>query len=93
MCLARFTTALRAVHGVRVNCVVPDWIATERAAAELTVMTAAERAAAPTPVPMGEVADTVVRLVRDDRPPAASSFSGAARADLVHGTAIVFGAG
>jgi NAD(P)-dependent dehydrogenase (short-subunit alcohol dehydrogenase family) len=49
-----------------VNCVVPGWIGTERAAAELAAMTPAERAAAPIPVPMDEVADTVVELVRDD---------------------------
>jgi NAD(P)-dependent dehydrogenase (short-subunit alcohol dehydrogenase family) len=65
--LVRFTTAAGEVRpGVRVNCVVPGWIATERAAAELAAMTPAERAAAPVPVPMDEVADAVVQLVRDD---------------------------
>ena len=65
--LIRFTTALRVVHpGVRVNCVVPDWIATERAVAELAAMSAAERAAAPIPVPMDDVADAVIELVVDD---------------------------
>ncbi len=65
--LVRFTTAAGELRpGVRVNCVVPGWIATERAAAELAAMTPAERAAAPIPVPMDEVADTVVELVRDD---------------------------
>ena len=28
--LIRFTSALAAVDGVRVNCIVPDWVATER---------------------------------------------------------------
>jgi NAD(P)-dependent dehydrogenase (short-subunit alcohol dehydrogenase family) len=64
--LVRFTTAAGALPGVRVNCVVPGWIGTERAAAELAAMTPAERAAARIPVPMDEVADTVVELVRDD---------------------------
>lgn len=65
--LVRFTTAAGELRpGVRVNCVVPGWIATERAAAELSAMTPAERAAAPIPVPMGGVADAVVELVRDD---------------------------
>lgn len=65
--LVRLTTAAGEVRpGVRVNCVVPGWIATERAAAELAAMTPAERAAAPVPVSMDEVADAVVELVRDD---------------------------
>jgi NAD(P)-dependent dehydrogenase (short-subunit alcohol dehydrogenase family) len=36
--LIRFTSSLAGLHeamGVRVNCVVPDWIATKRAVAEL----------------------------------------------------------
>jgi NAD(P)-dependent dehydrogenase (short-subunit alcohol dehydrogenase family) len=51
---------------VRVNCVVPDWIETERARSELARMTPAERAAAPTPLPPGAVPDAVVSLIRDD---------------------------
>ena len=57
--LIRFTTALGALDGVRVNCVVPDWIATER-------LSDAERAAQPPPIPMGDVAAAVLRLIRDD---------------------------
>jgi NAD(P)-dependent dehydrogenase (short-subunit alcohol dehydrogenase family) len=57
--LIRFTSALGAVDGVRVNCVVPDWVATER-------VTDADRALTPPPVPLGAVADAVLRLVRDD---------------------------
>jgi NAD(P)-dependent dehydrogenase (short-subunit alcohol dehydrogenase family) len=65
--LIRFTTAAGELRpGVRVNCVVPGWIATERAAVELAAMTPTERAAAPIPVPMDEVADAVMGLVRDD---------------------------
>jgi NAD(P)-dependent dehydrogenase (short-subunit alcohol dehydrogenase family) len=65
--LIRFTTALGAVQpGIRVNCVVPDWIATERATEELATMNPAERAAAPVPIPMDVVADAVVELIRDD---------------------------
>ena len=60
--LIRFTAAL----GGRVNCVVPDWILTERAQEELRAMTEAERAAAPVPIPMDEVADAVIRFVEDD---------------------------
>jgi len=67
--LIRFTSTLgplRERFGVRVNCVVPDWILTERARAELEAMSAEERAAAPEPIPMAEVADAVVALLRDD---------------------------
>jgi NAD(P)-dependent dehydrogenase (short-subunit alcohol dehydrogenase family) len=64
--LIRFTTAFETPPGVRVNCVVPGWILTERAAEELANMTAEERAAAPTPIPMDEVAAAVVRLIADD---------------------------
>ena len=67
--LIRFTSTLDVLRermGVRVNCVVPDWILTERAQAELKAMTEAERAAAPEPLPMEDVAAAVVRLIRDD---------------------------
>jgi NAD(P)-dependent dehydrogenase (short-subunit alcohol dehydrogenase family) len=65
--LVRFTTAAGELRpGIRMDCVVPGWIATERAEAELAAMTPAERAAAPIPVPMDEVADAVTELVRDD---------------------------
>jgi NAD(P)-dependent dehydrogenase (short-subunit alcohol dehydrogenase family) len=60
--LIRFTAAL----GGRVNCVVPDWILTERAERELAEMTEAERAAAPQPIPMDAVADAVIRFIADD---------------------------
>lgn len=45
---------------------VPDWIATERAQAELDRMDPVERAATPEPIPMERVAGAVVTLVRDD---------------------------
>ena len=48
------------------NCVVPGWIATERAHEELAAMTASERAAAPDPVPMDVIVSAVVALTRDD---------------------------
>jgi NAD(P)-dependent dehydrogenase (short-subunit alcohol dehydrogenase family) len=67
--LIRLTTTLAGLRervGVRVNCVVPDWIATERAQTELAAMTERERAELPTPVPMDDVADAVIRFVRDD---------------------------
>jgi NAD(P)-dependent dehydrogenase (short-subunit alcohol dehydrogenase family) len=57
--LVRFTTALTAVDGVRVNCIVPDWVATERVTAE-------ERATTPPPIPLATVANAVITLIRDD---------------------------
>jgi NAD(P)-dependent dehydrogenase (short-subunit alcohol dehydrogenase family) len=67
--LIRFTSSLahlRERMGVRVNCIVPDWIGTERAQEELARMTAEERAATPPPLPLGDVAGAVLELVRDD---------------------------
>ena len=67
--LIRFTATLAGLRermGVRVNCVVPDWILTERAEAELAAMTPAGRAAAPEPLPLEAVAEAVVGLVTDE---------------------------
>lgn len=67
--LIRFTSslaALREAMGVRVNCVVPDWLATERAVAELAGMRPEERAATLAPIPLEEVADAVVACIRDE---------------------------
>jgi NAD(P)-dependent dehydrogenase (short-subunit alcohol dehydrogenase family) len=67
--LIRFTTALgdlRERMNVRVNCIVPDWIATDRARGELEQMTAAERAAAGPLIPMADVAAAVIAFVSDD---------------------------
>jgi NAD(P)-dependent dehydrogenase (short-subunit alcohol dehydrogenase family) len=50
--LIRFTTSLAEHRGVRVNCVVPDWIATERDP--------------DAPIPMDEVARAVLELATDD---------------------------
>ena len=57
--LIRFTSALGAIDGVRVNCIVPDWVATERVTAE-------ERATTPPPIPLAAVGAAVIRLIRDD---------------------------
>lgn len=57
--LIRFTAAVAAVDGIRVNCIVPDWVATER-------LTAEERASIPPPIPLATITAEVMRLVRDD---------------------------
>jgi NAD(P)-dependent dehydrogenase (short-subunit alcohol dehydrogenase family) len=67
--LVRFTSTLghlKRQMNVRVNCVVPDWIATERALEELEVIRAEGRAEVPTPIPMEEVSDAIIRFVRED---------------------------
>jgi NAD(P)-dependent dehydrogenase (short-subunit alcohol dehydrogenase family) len=57
--LIRFTAALAEVGGVRVNCIVPDWMATER-------LTPEERASEPPPIPLATITGEVLRLVADD---------------------------
>jgi len=57
--LIRFTSAVGAIDGIRVNYVVPDWVATERVTAE-------ERAATPPPIPLETLVAGVIRLIRDD---------------------------
>ena len=64
--LIRFTTAFEPPPGVRINCVSPGWILTERAQAELDAMTPEQRAAAPPLITMEDVATAVVRLIADD---------------------------
>ncbi|MGA8116242.1 MAG: SDR family NAD(P)-dependent oxidoreductase [Actinocatenispora sp.] len=67
--LIRFTSSLAGLErttGVRVNCLVPDWIGLDRAYEELDRMTPEQRARAPRPIPPAEVAAAVVRFVRDD---------------------------
>jgi hypothetical protein len=44
---------------VRVNCLVPDWVATER-------VSQADRAVVPPLVPLGSVAAGAIRLITDD---------------------------
>jgi NAD(P)-dependent dehydrogenase (short-subunit alcohol dehydrogenase family) len=69
--LIRFTACMagaREATGVRVNCVVPDWIRTERAERELASMPPAARAAeeAVGLVELADLADAVVDLARDE---------------------------
>jgi NAD(P)-dependent dehydrogenase (short-subunit alcohol dehydrogenase family) len=67
--LIRFTSSLTGLgerRGVRVTCLVPDWVATERAEAELAATTPAERASAPPWIPLPALTDAVLTLVTDD---------------------------
>jgi len=62
--LIRFTTTLHDLDGVRVNCVVPDWVATPRGIRERDALPPAERG--PALVPLDAVTDAVVRFVEDE---------------------------
>jgi len=76
--VVRLTSALAPLaqeRGVRINCVAPDWTATESVLKRFEGMTAEERAEVrdgfgrPPPsrfLEPGEVADAVVELVEDD---------------------------
>jgi NAD(P)-dependent dehydrogenase (short-subunit alcohol dehydrogenase family) len=67
--LIRFTTCMahaRDEAGVRVNCVVPDWIETERAKGELAAMTPEARAAEMPLVDPVDLANAIVELIADD---------------------------
>jgi NAD(P)-dependent dehydrogenase (short-subunit alcohol dehydrogenase family) len=64
--LIRFTTALGDLDGVRVNCIVPNWIRTERAEAELAAMTPEQRDRAPGTIPLEVVCDAVAELIADE---------------------------
>lgn len=70
--LIRLTAVLEplaARDGVRVNCVVPDWIATAGTTAYVATLDPAERALAHVPARMTspeEIADAVAGFVRDD---------------------------
>jgi NAD(P)-dependent dehydrogenase (short-subunit alcohol dehydrogenase family) len=55
---------LRDSHGVRVNCVVPDWVATERGLRERAALPPAERGAEL--VPLDQLTDAVVAFLEDE---------------------------
>ena len=65
--LIRLTATLAPLassHGVRVNCVVPDWVATERGVRERTALPPGERG--PELVPLEAVTDAVIQFVSDE---------------------------
>ena len=63
--LIRFTTSAQ-LGPIRMNCIVPDWILTERAREELQAMGDEERANAPTPIPVEDIAAEVLALIEGD---------------------------
>jgi NAD(P)-dependent dehydrogenase (short-subunit alcohol dehydrogenase family) len=68
--LIRFTATLAPLRermNVRVNCVVPHWIATEHVKESIARMTPEERSRVPEPLnEPEEIADAVVEFIRDD---------------------------
>ena len=68
--LIRLTVTLAPLvlpRGVRVNCIAPDWIATENTIAYAQTLPAEERARVPAVmIPPEEIAAAAARLIRDD---------------------------
>jgi 3-oxoacyl-[acyl-carrier protein] reductase len=67
--LIRLTATLAPLaeaDNVRVNCLVPQWIATEEVKREIAAMSPQEQASVPRLLQPSEVADAVVGLVEDD---------------------------
>jgi 3-oxoacyl-[acyl-carrier protein] reductase len=66
--LIRFTSSMAGLGGpaVRVDCIAPDWVGTDRALRELAAMTPAQRAATHDPIPMTAFTDGILALIRDD---------------------------
>jgi NAD(P)-dependent dehydrogenase (short-subunit alcohol dehydrogenase family) len=65
--LVKFTATLAPLkdsHSVRVNCVAPDWVATDRGRQEREALPADERG--PEQVSLETLTDTVVRFVEDE---------------------------
>lgn len=67
--LIRFTACLahlREDAGVRVNCLAPDWIATEQAQREFGKLSDEERRRTKEPIPLRVICDHVMEYIRDD---------------------------
>ncbi|MGH3164861.1 MAG: SDR family NAD(P)-dependent oxidoreductase [Trebonia sp.] len=67
--LIRFTACLAHLHddmNVRVNCLAPDWIATERAQREVNQLSDEERRYRKQPIPLSVICDHVVECIRND---------------------------
>lgn len=70
--VARLATTmgwLHETHGIRVNCIVPDWVATEEVCSYVDALTREQRRANGVPetlTTLDEIASAVLRLIRDD---------------------------
>ena len=68
--LIRATSCLAHLHktsNIRINCIVPDWVATERALQELAAMSEDKRAQMPPRVPLSQLCQEVVALIENER--------------------------
>lgn len=68
--LIRATSCLASLHrtsNIRINCLVPDWVETERALQELAAMSEDEHAQMPPRVPLSQLCQEVVALIEDER--------------------------
>jgi NAD(P)-dependent dehydrogenase (short-subunit alcohol dehydrogenase family) len=68
--LIRATSCLAHLHttrNIRINCIVPDWVETERALQELAAMSEDERAQMPPRVPLSQLCQEVVALIEHER--------------------------
>jgi NAD(P)-dependent dehydrogenase (short-subunit alcohol dehydrogenase family) len=67
--LIRFTACLAHLRddlNVRVNCLAPDWIATERAQRQLSQLGDEERRHSQQPIPLSVICDQVMECIRND---------------------------
>jgi NAD(P)-dependent dehydrogenase (short-subunit alcohol dehydrogenase family) len=68
--LIRASSCLAHLHrtsNIRINCIVPDWVETERALQELAAMSKEERAHMPPRVPLSQLCQEVVALIENER--------------------------
>jgi NAD(P)-dependent dehydrogenase (short-subunit alcohol dehydrogenase family) len=68
--LIRATSCLARLHktsNIRINCIVPDWVETERALQELAAMSEDERAEMPPRVPLSQLCQEVIALLENER--------------------------
>lgn len=70
MRIATTLAYLRETDNIRVNCLIPDWVATAEVQAYVNSLTAEERKARDVPeelIPLEEIGDLVLRLATDER--------------------------
>ncbi|GHO90114.1 2-deoxy-D-gluconate 3-dehydrogenase [Reticulibacter mediterranei] len=68
--LIRATSCLARLHktsNIRINCIVPDWVETERALQELAAMSETERTHMPPRVPLSQLCQEIVALIENER--------------------------
>ena len=67
--LMRATSCLARLHktsNIRINCIVPDWVETERALQELAAMSEDKRTEMPPRVPLSQLCQEVIMLLENE---------------------------